>query len=543
MSAAVTTIWWLALGALVPLGPAERATAQTMLAALDADPFAANPLAALERVYDGGPGRKALIAELTERASAERRAGARWLVLARVELDGGRRAEAVRALERAATEAHDPAMLRRLAPMLDQLGARPPAIRAYREGAAGATAVERRYLQLRLGVLLLADGKLRDALAAWDEAKRLQPGDAALRRQIADALAARNQLQPALDELRAIEPLLAADPEALTVLERREADLARRAGDRVQAARILLRAFEAASSGRRPTREAEIAADLLRLYDLKPPRARIPAELSSVIARAEAEQPAVAGLRGELAATASDRAEALRAFRAAKAHRPDDAWVLRRLASLETGTEKLAALHALFELQRTDGTVGLELVDALIEARDSGGATHVAQTMRQRFGDNAALLGEMGKRLQNAGLKEEALAARERAVQIEPESPDAIVAWGDALRAAGRETEGVQAYFRLARDGSVVSYRQLIEVLSRRGLVAKVKEAYRAALERAGEDPTLRRDYARWLSANGFVAEAIAEWKKIHDGTDDAFLREFAARELKRLEWQQMLEK
>jgi tetratricopeptide (TPR) repeat protein len=526
-------------GALAePLGPAEKASAETLLSALTADPFAEEPLAALERIYRRGPGLPALARLCREREAAEPRL---LVVLARIELLQGHRAEGLQALQRAAAVEKDPGQLRRLAKLLDDNGARVAAITAYRASLAGAIPIEQRHLQLRLGTLYLADGKVKEAQAAWEEAKRLGPNDAAVRRQIADALAARREWRAALDELRALEPLESGNPSALVALLRRESEIARHSGDRAEAGRQLARAFAAAAAARQPTLEAELARDLLRLYDVRSSKQRL--ELLALLAKREAQEPSLAALRGEVLAGSGDAAGAAEAMHAALGVHPDDAYLLRRLASLEKGANRVRELRLLFDVQRSDSALGIELLGALLDTQDKPGAAQVAQTLRQRFPDDATALGEAARLLAPAGLHEEALPLWQRVAALTPGDPDALIGCGDELRALGRADEARAAYSQLARDGSVVSYRQLVATLEKRKLVADAKRAFGEALAHHPDDEALRRDYARWLAANGAAGESVAEWNKLKQSTKDPFLRELAEHEAKRLEWQQMLER
>jgi Flp pilus assembly protein TadD len=529
--------------AAAPLGPADQASVETLLLALGSDPFAEQPLDELTRIYGRGPGPTALLQLCRDRSAAAPKEP-RWLiVIGRLELARGRRAEGLQAIERAAQVEHAPANLVRLARLLDENGARPAAIAAYRASLSGASPGERRQVLLRLGALQAASGQAKEAKATWDEARRLAPKDAALRREIAEALVGVKAYRLALDELHDSEPLLAGDAAALVVVQRREADLARRAGDRARAGRDLGRAFLTAQSAGATALEAELARDLLRLYEVRPGHAHPPPELRDLVAKLEAEQPGAAALRAELLAASGDRAGAAGAFRLAIGARPTDAYLLRRLTALEEGPARIRDLRALFAAQPADGSVGLELVGALLDEKDPRGAVEIGRVLATRFAGNPLLLGELARALSRAGLQADALPLWERAATLAPDDPDISIAWGDALRSSGRDTEARAAYQRLARDGSVVSARQLIGVLDRRHLAGDTRRAYEDALARHGDDEQLRRDYARWLAANGLAKESIAEWRRLAGSSRDPLLHDFAAREVERLERQLLLDR
>ena len=77
-------------------------------------------------------------------------------------------------------------------------------------------------------------------------------------------------------------------------------------------------------------------------------------------------------------------------------------------------------------------------------------------------------------------------------------------------------------------------------VLSKRELNTELRRAYEEGLTKHPTDHAMRRDYARWLSTNGALDNALVEWKKIEAQSTDTFLKNFAVREIKRLETQKL---
>lgn len=529
------------LAGAAPLSPGEQASAEMSLTALRADPFAEEPLAALERAFDRGPGRAALTEEFQRRASTD--PDPAWhIVLARLALERGRQRDGVRELEKAAESVRSPLAARRLARILDDNNDRPAAIRAYRAGLAGATPAVERDLWLRIGVLSLVEGHAADAAAAFHEAKRISPRDVALRRQIAEAFASRGSYREAIAELHDAEALLGSDAAAKVALLRREAELERRASTRLGAAQVLLRAFHVASQARDAGLEAECAAELLRLYGVRPPHARVPAELMTLV-RGDSDDPLSAALVAELLAASGDEPGALAELRRAAHARPNDVWVLRRLCALERGEDRLRDLVILSGLQPNDPALQLDRVGALFDAKRSDQAVAAARAVAASFSENPAVLDELSALLAAQDRPADALPIVQRLLALDHDRPDAVVREGDLLRALHRDADATVSYFKLVEHNpSAVSYRHLIDVLTRRKLTADVKRAYTQALAR-GDEPLLRRDYARYLAANGAVEEALAEWKKVRTSAKDELLRDYADREIKRLEYQSMLNK
>jgi tetratricopeptide (TPR) repeat protein len=536
-----------AVRAASELSPADRASIENLLASLGADPLAEDPMRALIRTYERGPGATALLQEVRRRATAKTASLSDVIVWGRLELDRGRRGDGLRAIGRAVTLTRDPGILRRLGRILDEGGDRQGAIYAYQAGRAGATPLELRGLELRLGALWLAQGKTKEARAAWDEAKRLAPSDQALRRQIAESFASRGAYRDALGELREIEPLVENDPNALVVLLRREADLCYRARDRLGSEQGLLRAYERAAQAEQVSARADLTADLFRLHradkDNPPPaRKRGLTELLAVAEKAELKTPAAAALVGDVLAERGDATGAIAALRRALAAHPNDPYVLRRLAAIETGEARARDLSTLFDREKNDPIIGFDLIDALFGAHAVEQGLQVARELRARFPDNTAVLAQIAYLLSKHGQHAQALGLTEKVLALDPDHPDAAIAYADELIAVGRLNEATTVLWRLvAQNRSVTSYRQLVTILEKRRLDAAVKRAFGEALDHFPDEHLLRRDFARWLAQAGAIDESVAQWKQIEQRTQEPFLRDFAQREIKRLEWQKML--
>jgi tetratricopeptide (TPR) repeat protein len=284
--------------------------------------------------------------------------------------------------------------------------------------------------------------------------------------------------------------------------------------------------------------------ELLRAYRADPSvpraaRAHGAAELAQV---AEKTQGASA-LVGEARMAAGDTTGALKAFRRALEASPKDPYILRRLCDLETGDTRIHDLEVFFDLNRNDASIGLDLMTALFAAKRNEDAVRVAKTLESRFLENSLVLIEAARLLHSNGQAAEAVNLEERALRLDPDNLEARIAYADDLRAVGRTQEATGAYFQLvAKDPSANSYRQLITLLSRRDLPDDLSRAYREALAKRPDDFELRRDYARWLATRSPDA-ALAEWKVILDKSKNAFLREFAQREMKRIEDQRLLDR
>ena len=537
------------IASAAPISAGDLASARASAIALESDPFAEETLRSLVGAYQRGPGIIALQREFQARAAQRPPSAATLIVLGRIELLRGRRADAVRDFDLATKATTDSDTLRRLGRLLDDSGATAEAIRAYQAGRVGATPVEQRTIALRLGALLLAQNKVNDAKVVWDDAKRLAPQDQLLRRQIAEAYAAHRAWGQGLAELKQIEPLVEDEPLAYIAVLQREADFARRLNDRESATRALIRAYEASAPLKQSPLRAELTLEIMRLYRAdksvaQPSRGRNASELVAVAEKLQASFPSAAALVGEGKLAMGDTPGAVAALRRASKAGVPDPYLLRRLCDLETGETRVHDLELLFDLNRNDPSVGLDLVGALLEAKRGDEAVARAKTVKDRFVDNALVLVELARLLGTNGKHAEALKIEERALQLDPDNLDAVVAYADDLEAVGRTADASKAYFRLvAGNASPTAYTHLITLLGQRKLPADLKRAYEQALAKQPDDHELRRDYARWLSSTKAYDQSLVQWKIILQQSKNAFLREFADREVKRIETQQLLDR
>lgn len=517
------------------LGPGDRATAQNALATLSTDPFAQAPFQELVRVYEAGPGLAELSRELKRQEAQQPPSTSLPILIGRVELRRGH-TDGIRDIKRPLEHA-PPALARKIALALDQGGDREGAIRAYQLGLAGAPPVEERGIRLRLGALLLASGKPADARACWEQAEQRAPGDQALRRRIAEALAAAGYYREAIGELEAIEPLLDGEPSAHIDVLRREADFARRKGDSAAAGAKMLDAFAVAARSGQPRLLTELSTAIRSAY-----AGRARAALMRVARERAARDPSLELLIGDLLADAADKSGAIVEYRAALKARPNDRYALRQLTLLETGDKRLEDLRALSHAEPSDVKLAEELIAAEFDANRREEAATEARALRARFPDNPTVLYDLAQLLSHREMQSEALPAIERAVELDPQRPDFLIALGDCLRGLGRKDEAHRAYRRMLGDKPQTSdYRQLVRVLHERRETAEERAVYKDALAASPKDVTLRRDFAQLLTVAGELEPARAEWQKVQEGAGDPFMRNQAAHALERIERQLLL--
>ena len=514
-----------------PLSAGDRAIAATSLVALAADPFAEAPFNELTRVYETGPGLAALAVELRRQAAGAPARTDLPVVIGRVELRRGRRADGAKELRIALGKNTPPAIARRLAVLLDGAGDREGAIAAFQAGLQNAPSVEARGVRLRLGALYLGAGKTVEARAVWEEAKRAAPGDLALRRRIAEVLASRGAYREALAEMRAVEPLVAKDPAAQIDVLRRESDFARRAGDTALAGQLLMDAFAVAAQARLVRLEEELSRSVVSHYKH---------DEHAVSVRAQAN-PLLAAVLGDLEVAKNARPKAVASYKKALAARADDRYVLRQLAAIESGEDHLRDLRALAQLDPTDVRLAGDLVVALFAAKQDQEALRAIDDVRGRFPDNPDVLYGLAELCTRHHQPTAALALYQRVAQLDPHRPEYQLALADALHALGR-SDAEAAYWKLLGGKPTdADYVRLIQILRERDDAKLIQRAYKETLDKDPSQLLLRRDYATWLERLGARKEALAEWKRVADKAEDGFLRAQAEHEVTELENQQLL--
>ena len=144
--------------------------------------------------------------------------------------------------------------------------------------------------------------------------------------------------------------------------------------------------------------------------------------------------------------------------------------------------------------------------------RDLALAAHAGRLVRLfgRRGDLPALTG-LGAAAYFAGLKAEALAALDRALEINPQDAQAHSNRGVVLSALGRKAEALAAYDRALeinpQDAQAHSNRG--NVLDDLGRKDEAEEAYRSAIRLAPEDPGMYAGLILLLRLQGRAREAL----------------------------------
>ncbi len=520
----------------VPTGPAspgdeaarrERTIAH-LLGALFGDPAEAEAaLPALVRMVRERDGNlDGLVRDIEARSTGTSRL-AGLLALASIERLGGRfdaAEQRYQSLLEDPAGAQDPTTRLRLADMLRGLGRHAdalPHLRAAwerREGGSGRRAL-RRDEQTELARSLMDTSLAQNDVDGAREAHRrlvaLTPGSAAVRRELADALVARQRHAEAVTELEGVARALAGDNRVLPPVLR---DLGRaqlRAGQTEAAERTLRRALSLAGSDAGVRRE---------LYD----------ELTEVFARTQRLDVWVAELTrggantyeramllGRLLADQGRADAADSAYQRAIALRPQevDAHLARIQLLAQSGQMEalLAARRRLVAAAPRNPVYVIDLADELVRAGRRDEALAALTAASARVGGDSEMHERLALAFARLGEPARALRETELVARNDPNDPAALEAWGERLLEAGERDRALAVWARIrtaARDPARGA-AALAEVYGRHDMVSESIAAWREALAGRPDEVDYHKGLAVQLEAARQLGEAEAAWRRV----------------------------
>jgi len=528
----------------------DRTIAQLLTTVLGdpAEAEAALPaLARMVRERDGNL--DALVRDIEARSTGNARL-AGLLALASLERLGGRFDAAEQRYQTLLADpagAHDPTPRLRLADMLRGLGRHAdalPHLRAAweaREARPGRRALRRDEQTELLRALMdssLAHDDLAGAQAAHRSLVTLSQGSASVRRELADALMARQRHADAVTELDAVARALAGDNRVLPPVLR---DLGRaqlRAGQSEAAERTLRRALSLAGSDAGVRRE---------LYD----------ELTEVFARTQRLDVWVAEL-SRTGATTYERAMLLgrlhgdqgradaadAAYQRAIALRPQevDAHLARIQLLAQSGQMEalLAARRRLVAAAPRNPVYVVDLADELVRAGRREEALAALTAASGRAGGDSEMHERLALAFARLGESARALRETELVARADPNDPAALEAWDERLLEAGERDRalGVWARIRSAARDPVRGAAALAEVYGRHDMVAESIAAWREALAGRPDAVDYHKGLAVQLEAARQLGEAEVAWRRVIAlAADDRELRREARSRIVNL-WQ-----
>jgi superkiller protein 3 len=528
----------LVLALVLLAAPAARADWQVRRAPFDAQVVARykqllrkNPddefaLKKLTGLYKAHRTVDALVAEYTAEAERTHDASAQ-VVLGHLERDRGLLARAVPHYQAAlAAWPDDPHARNALADAYVKLQ-RPAEARPLYEAALAATQDPRarRPLCRKLADLALspAAGPVTpESVAAarryYDELLALDPADATLRRELAEALATHGLPKEAAAEWRRLAEQAKNDPPRNAEAWKRVGELDEAAGDDAAALEAYHKTWSIVPTGHYLRREAaeKIIGVHRRKDDL---RALVGAWERDWTRRGFFEWDTLARLYDEL----GDPTRAEECFKKALAADPHAIEARRRLVALleraGKDAEVIAEYRRLIAAAPGEPRYRLELAERLWK---SGAEQKEAIAVCERLGrdtDDPSLHASLAELYTRWGLGEQALAERERLVRLEPDEPSHLVALGELYFQGGKKERAVTVWRRLLnlRGPREQSMARLAEVYAEHDLPGESLELYQKAVKLAPADLALKKGLGGALERMHRLDEAEALWLTLFD--------------------------
>lgn len=438
------------------------------------------------------------------------------LIRGEVFRDAGRFDDAIAAFRRSIDERPSRAAAwRSLARLLHQLDHASEALAAYARAAALSTSRDdRAEIARALMDLSVATDDLARARAAHRELVGLLPGSAAVRRELADVLVARQRWLPAVGELERVAQSLAGDLRVLPAVLR---DLGRaqlRAGMPEEAERTLLRAL---GSGSTPAIATDAYEALAEIHEQRH-------DLGAWVASLErlpgggAERWAFLGRRY---AALGQPDGAVRSLRRAIALRPRDVDLRVQLVQALTQAgrvdEALAARRALVAAVPREVRYAVDLADELLRAGRRADAIATLTTASARAGGDAESHEQLAQAFTRMGAADLATRETERVVQLDPGDPGALEALGDRHWERGDRAGAIAVWERIRQHARTRAegHRAIGEVFARHDLLADAITAFRLAIDLRPDDVASTRLLAQTQEQARDLSGAIESWRRL----------------------------
>jgi tetratricopeptide (TPR) repeat protein/HEAT repeat protein len=497
--------------------PFDRKVAARYKRILAQNPGDKDALAKLRGMYKRYRSVKQLIGEYEKELAAKPKDFTTLVLLGHLQLGEGKQAEALAYYEKAsALRPNDPTLSSSLGDLYRQAGDVDKARTAY-EGALARTGDKNRKKQLLRALAAIALDK-NDIVAArtyFDKYIELDPNDAQVRLDLADALARHKQYDQAIAILRKSEERLRADPARRIEVISRIGQTFEAAGKDDDAIREYRRAMSATQKGYYLRKE--LTERIIEIHRRKQDLNVLVAELEKEwkpAARDYFEWDVLARLYEETGMNE----KALDAYRKAVAKAPHELETQRRLIALyeNSGREAdaLKQYEAVIAVAPGEPRFQLELAERLWRRGDEKKALALLRRVESRFGGDAGVQSALADLYTRWGKEDLALKSYERLVTIEPAEVSHLVNLGDQHFQRGDKKRALAIWRRIIGHKSATGYARLGEVYAEHDMLAEALDMYARALKLKPKDPDLYKGRASVFERQRRLPEAVADWEK-----------------------------
>jgi tetratricopeptide (TPR) repeat protein len=372
----------------------------------------------------------------------------------------------------------------------------------------------------------LSRQEARKTARGWyDELLKAHPADDDLRRELAEMLASHDAPADAAAEWNSLAKHQTKDPAQRAQSYRRVGELYEQAGDDAAALAAYEQVFAAVPRGHYLRREAaEKIVGVSRHRDaLRPLAARWEKEWP-VGSRDFAEWDVLARLYDEL----GDLAHAEEAWKRALALDPHAIESRRRLIALYERAgrdgEVVAEYRRLIQAAPGEPRFRLELAERLW--KQPGGdkeALEICAHLGKETRD-PSLHTTLAELYERWGKQPEALAERERLVQLEPNEESHLINLGELWFQRGKRDKALEIWRKLpSLSGKKEKlWATLGEVYLEHDLAPEAVDAYQRAIKLQPDDPSVKKGLAGALERMHRDPEAVAIWIDLFDGAAKA---------------------
>jgi tetratricopeptide (TPR) repeat protein/HEAT repeat protein len=383
----------------------------------------------------------------------------------------------------------------------------------------------RRAVYRKLADIALDGSDVDAAKRAFEKLIALDPNDVDVRRELAEALAAKKRAPEALAAYREIAPRLASRPEKAAEAWRRIGELSEEAGDDVAALEAYRKGF--AMLPRTNYLRRDLIDKIIALYGKKD-------DLRSLITIEEKTPPSARGFaEWETLARLYDQVgDAVGAIAAYKKALAADRHALdarkRLIAILERAGRDAEAIE---EYQRLcaeapgDSRYQLELAERYARGGAAGRkkAVDLLNRLSSRFPRDPSVHGALAELYTRWGDSERAQREHETLARLEPDDETHLVDLGEIYWQRGKRKQALDTWQKLeshAKDRATGMAR-LAEVLGDHEMAGNAVELYEKALKLSPKDLALKRGLANALERVHRVGEAEQRWVEIYDQARD----------------------
>ncbi|HWM86806.1 MAG TPA: HEAT repeat domain-containing protein [Kofleriaceae bacterium] len=474
-------------------------------------------LAKLRGLYKRHRSVRLLISEYEKALASKPNDFSTLVLLGHLQLGEGKQAEALAHYEKAAAaKPDDPTLTTALGDLYRQGGDVDKARAAYDKALARTGDKKQKKVLLRaLAGLALDKNDIAGAKAYYEKHIALDPADAQVRLDMADALTKHKRFDEAIAALRAAEGRLRADPARRVDVISRMGQTYEAAGKDDDAIREYRRAMAATQKGYYLRKE--LTERIVEIHRRKQ-------DLDVLVAQLEKEWKPGArdyfewDVLARLYEETGMQEKALDAYRKAVAKAPHELETQRRLIALYENSgreaEALRQYEAVIRVAPGEPRFQLELAERLWRRGDEKRAIALLRRVESRFGGDAGVQSALADLYTRWGKEDLALKSYERLTSIEPEELSHLVNLGDQHFQRGDKKRALAIWRRIIGRKSAAGYAKLGEVYAEHDMLGEALDMYARALKLKPKDPELYKGRASVFERQRRLPEAVGDWEK-----------------------------